>query len=80
MKIEFGKVEAVATFEGVDRYMAVYVDGVEVGEAYREAMMPEWAADAGIEARFWENIAAGHANANAFKAALRKEAATGRGE
>ena len=60
--------------DGDYAWMNVYVDGKDVGEAYKEDGMEEWAADAGVEAVFGENVATGCATPEAFQRALLREA------
>lgn len=72
-RIEFGRVRQCWGFDGLmDRTFTVRIDGVAVGECYREAEMECWAADAGVEAALGENVGAGVTHALKMQAELRK--------
>ena len=72
-RIEFSRVRQCWGYDGLmDRTFTVWIDGVEVGECYREAEMDCWAADAGVEAALGENVGAGETHALRMQAELRK--------
>ena len=80
-RIQFGKV-TVTGFVGFDacRWLPVQVDGEDYGECYRDDCMDEWAPSPALRERYGEDFACGFSNANAFKAAVRREAAALEGE
>ena len=75
INIEFGEVETVPTFDFKDehQYMSIEVNGEHMGHAYKEPGMPEWSASPDVQHLFGKNIAAGHADVDAFQQALLKE-------
>ena len=75
MVIKFGRV-FVSGYVGFDacRWLPVTIDGKGMGECYREEGMDEWCASIELRERYGEDFACGYSNANAFKAAIRREA------
>lgn len=43
-----------------DKHYDVLLNGNLIGSVYKEAEMTEWACDAGIEEKFYENVVAGY--------------------